>query len=558
MSVDRSFSFTLQRRAALSQQHRVAALVGRASESAIAAAEGYVDDEGVLAEEGVRFGGSRSQPLSQARAFEAFYAALGDIKERHRRFGDALVEGGAEEVEAALLGAFSLPEFSGEEGDGRYLDLHAAHRAYVNTRFGRKVDYATFLGTLSGAGAAALAPRSAKSSPAYTSFVVGLSEYLEGFHARTSPLQPLGEKLAAAMALFAEKWERGEVDGWDQAQAQQDRAAGADGGQQDSGAEAMEVDGDGGKANGEGGAADGKEAEGTQQDPSDPSIDLDEHGSVEKLVSLGGDRLKAALQAVGLKAGGTLQQRAERLLLLKAPGGLEAIDRKHFAKGHIFGAGGKGWGGGKGEGSNARGAARAAARFRAAAAAEARVACVLGLLGDTLTATLQHVQAKATRTYAELEEERLAAEQEAEAADDKAEDFSSDEEENPEIYNPMKLPLGWDGRPIPFWLYKLHGLNREFKCEVCGDYSYYGPRAYERHFSEWRHRDALSRFGIKYSQAYFGVTTIAEAQQLHAALQSRSKEGWDAENMEQLEDRDGNVYSKKVYADLVRQGIIQT
>jgi len=42
------------------------------------------------------------------------------------------------------------------------------------------------------------------------------------------------------------------------------------------------------------------------------------------------------------------------------------------------------------------------------------------------------------------------------------------------IYNPLKLPLGWDNKPIPYWLYKLHGLNQEFKCEICGNFSYWG------------------------------------------------------------------------------------
>ena len=31
------------------------------------------------------------------------------------------------------------------------------------------------------------------------------------------------------------------------------------------------------------------------------------------------------------------------------------------------------------------------------------------------------------------------------------------------------LPLGWDGKPIPYWLYKLHGLSVEYKCEICGN-----------------------------------------------------------------------------------------
>jgi hypothetical protein len=44
---------------------------------------------------------------------------------------------------------------------------------------------------------------------------------------------------------------------------------------------------------------------------------------------------------------------------------------------------------------------------------------------------------------------------------------------------------GRAGKPIPYWLYKLHGLNLEFKCEICGNYSYWGPRAFERHFQEF-------------------------------------------------------------------------
>jgi hypothetical protein len=37
----------------------------------------------------------------------------------------------------------------------------------------------------------------------------------------------------------------------------------------------------------------------------------------------------------------------------------------------------------------------------------------------------------------------------------------SDDEEKP-FHNPLNLPLGWDGKPIPFWLYKLHGLGIEY------------------------------------------------------------------------------------------------
>ena len=46
----------------------------------------------------------------------------------------------------------------------------------------------------------------------------------------------------------------------------------------------------------------------------------------------GPERIKEALAALGLKTGGTLRQRAERLFLT-ASTPLEALDKKHFAKG---------------------------------------------------------------------------------------------------------------------------------------------------------------------------------------------------------------------------------
>ena len=51
-------------------------------------------------------------------------------------------------------------------------------------------------------------------------------------------------------------------------------------------------------------------------------------------VAAGNDRLKEALHAVGLKAGGTMRQRAERLMLLRGTT-LEQLDRKHFAPGAV-------------------------------------------------------------------------------------------------------------------------------------------------------------------------------------------------------------------------------
>lgn len=37
----------------------------------------------------------------------------------------------------------------------------------------------------------------------------------------------------------------------------------------------------------------------------------------------------------------------------------------------------------------------------------------------------------------------------------------SEENDKPVLLhdNPKNVPIGWDGKPIPYWLYKLHGLG---------------------------------------------------------------------------------------------------
>lgn len=89
---------------------------------------------------------------------------------------------------------------------------------------------------------------------------------------------------------------------------------------------------------------------------------------------------------------------------------------------------------------------------------------------------MENVERKMARTADELAEESSESEGEGQAEE------SSDEEEGVP-YNPKNLPLGWDGKPIPYWLYKLHGLNISYSCEICGNATYRGPKAFQRHFS---------------------------------------------------------------------------
>ena len=78
-------------------------------------------------------------------------------------------------------------------------------------------------------------------------------------------------------------------------------------------------------------------------------------------------------------------------------------------------------------------------------------------------------------TSREREEELEQQEEQAPLADIAADAEEEEEDEDGKIYNPLKLPLGWDGKPIPFWLYKLHGLGVTFECELCRE-SYRGRK----------------------------------------------------------------------------------
>ena len=84
--------------------------------------------------------------------------------------------------------------------------------------------------------------------------------------------------------------------------------------------------------------------------------------------------------------------------------------------------------------------------------------------------------------------------------------LGNEEDHDDIIYNPKNLPLGWDGKPIPYWLYKLHGLNIDYKCQICGNQTYRGPKAFQRHFSEWRHAHGMRCLGTYRSHYNFTVS----------------------------------------------------
>lgn len=183
-----------------------------------------------------------------------------------------------------------------------------------------------------------------------------------------------------------------------------------------------------------------------------------------------------------------------------------------------------------------------------------RYLCV-DVLGEERVATAHNAEKKLALSYQELEAERAA------QAAGNTHPQPTEQESNPEptdnaVYNPKDVPLGWDGKPMPYWLYKLHGLNHDYTCEICGGAVYRGPRAFERHFSGAQHVAGLRCLGIRYSKAFLMVTSISDAVALHNRLQQASNEA--APDAVECEDANGNVsvLGRKTVDDMARQGLL--
>lgn len=78
--------------------------------------------------------------------------------------------------------------------------------------------------------------------------------------------------------------------------------------------------------------------------------------------------------------------------------------------------------------------------------------------------------------------------------------------------------MGIDGKPIPYWLFKLHGLGKEYSCEICGGETYWGRKAFERHFSEFKHANKMKSLGIPNTVHFKEVTQIEHALKLHKKI----------------------------------------
>uniref|UniRef100_UPI00358EDC32 splicing factor 3A subunit 3 n=1 Tax=Myxine glutinosa TaxID=7769 RepID=UPI00358EDC32 len=466
----------------INSDHRTRALMDRYMEVSGMLLDLYEDKDGLRKEE--------VNALSGPNEFAEFYTRLRQIKEFHKKHPNEIYVPMSVEFEELAKAREStdesqnMAEFTDEEGYGKFLDLHICCMRFVNLKGAEKIDYVTYLSTFD---QLFEIPRERKNTE-YKRYLEFLLDYLQDYTDRVKPLLDQNELHGKIQMDMERKWETGVFPGWPKETSSALAHSGA-------------------------------------------HLDLSAFSSWEELASLGLDRLKSALMALGLKCGGTLEERAQRLFSTKGKS-LDLLDPSLFTKSKA---------------KSSKGSSRDAERNKEIAFLEAQIYEYVEILGEQRQLTRENVQRKQARTGGEREDEE----------EEHFSDSDSDEESNEIIYNPKNLPLGWDGKPIPYWLYKLHGLNINFTCEICGNQTYRGPKAFQRHFAEWRHAHGMRCLGIPNTAHFANITHIEDAVTLWAKLkQSKAEERWQPDTEEEFEDSSGNVVNRKTFEDLKRQGLL--
>lgn len=194
-----------------------------------------------------------------------------------------------------------------------------------------------------------------------------------------------------------------------------------------------------------------------------------------------------------------------------------------------------------------------------AAMAEAFAERYMGLLPELLSNTVAFLQRKHTKTVEEIEKELE--EEEAllradfyaavnkskgrvEGVDDDDDEAKSDDEVDEAHFNKKNFPLDRNGKPIPVWLYHLHGLHIKHHCEIC-NYTYYGEKAYTQHFTELRHLKGLQRLGItEDADAYRLISTREKALEQWHRKQHEVGHKRERGGDEEIEDATGTVMTR--------------
>lgn len=488
----------VQIRERLNRDHQISSFLNRIQDQSSRLLNIYADADGARRRE--------IQSISTGDPFEEFYKQLGSIRDFHRRYPNEPVENLERAYKRRAVGenepvpaATEIENmFTGEEGYGRFFDLTNFHEEYLNLpgiKGARRVTYLQYLDNFDKfTPPSCPIKRQEKMTDAYFKYVGGLASYLEGFLRRIRPLEENDKTLAAFDKEFDEAWEKDDVPGW----------------------------------------------------------------SSSETTTNGTSRLAPVTEGTGE---GIWCADCEKEFKNENVYTHHLTQKKHIKNAQARAARGESDTNGttNGNSDSSRGGNTQRLKERAVAERESRIRKLAAAMQTERTDTRVNVERKQGMTDRERQQELEALYAEASEPSGGAHnpDDASDSDGEEKIYNPLKLPLAWDGKPIPFWLYKLHGLGVEFACEICGNFVYMGRRAFDKHFNEARHIYGLKCLGVTNTSLFRDITGIEEALKLWDKItRDRREEKRTGENVVQMEDADGNVMPEKVYYDLQKQGLL--
>lgn len=495
---DRALEEPPNKRARLVRDHEIANFLSRIHSQSERALHIYNDEQEARTQE--------VQSISTGDPFESFYKELENVKNFHKRYPNEPVENlerAYKRTENGGPGGFAGDidgMFTGEEAFGRFFDLTMLHESFLNlpgVKGNRKLTYLQYLDVFDVfTPPQCMINRQDKMTDEFFSYVGSLAQYLESFLRRTKPLEDPEKLFATFDEEFEQIWREDKAPGWSK---------------------------DAPQANGV--ASKGPVTEGTGEGVWCADCEKEfKNDNVYKAHLTGKKHIK------------NVEARQQR----QAAGEDVAMN---------------------GTQPSTNGTTSAPRlKEKAIASREYRIRKLASTMKTEREDTRVNVERKAGMTDRERQQELAALYAEGEEAASAQNGRGEEDEEtndDEKIYNPLKLPLAWDGKPIPFWLYKLHGLGVEFACEICGNYVYMGRRAFDKHFSEARHIYGLKCLGITNTSLFKEITGIEEAQRLWEKIQrDRNKITEKGEGVVEMEDTEGNVMPERVYQDLLKQGLL--
>ena len=249
-----TFYLLQQQKAKVFQQHKIRKLVDGIMYCNKELVRAYEDEDTLLKDE--------LTDMKGEQALDAFYKTLNSTKEFYQKFPTG-------EIPPIMADASTVDvTFSGEEIFGKYLDLNPFYLQFSNLLKKANIDQ-DYLEYLDRFNSFFYIPDPVKSTKMYAEYLEGLWTYLCDFFARVNPLLSLESITKQWAADYEDKVARGEII----------------------------VKGNTGKKNA------------IVPQP----LRLGMFDDAAQLEALGMDRLKEALEALGLKCGGTLVDRAKRL-----------------------------------------------------------------------------------------------------------------------------------------------------------------------------------------------------------------------------------------------------